>query len=293
MELDDFTKLNRAPIGDRRAPHKPILILLALAKYQAGHDRLFSFKEIQEPLRDLLLEYGPPTKQYRPELPFFHLKNDGVWDLEGSSKEDQSIIENLKSPKVGFFKSKDIHGGFPERIFNDLNDELIPQIALTILQTQFPESLHDDLLNSVGLNLNLDVKKKRNPAFRLEVLRAYESKCAVCNFRLMMNHKAVGIEAAHIKWHTYLGPDHITNGMALCSLHHKLFDRGVFTVNDHLRVVVSESAVGDQAFEELMLQYNGKELHKPIRPNYYPKDEYLHWHETEVFKGPGRYVANG
>lgn len=38
------------------------------------------------------------------------------------------------------------------------------------------------------------------------------------------------------------------NGVALCSLHHKLFDRGVFTVTESLDVVVSEQANGSVGF---------------------------------------------
>jgi hypothetical protein len=33
--------------------------------------------------------------------------------------------------------------------------------------------------------------------------------------------------------------DELDNGLALCSLHHKLFDRGVFGLDDDLTVVVS------------------------------------------------------
>jgi putative restriction endonuclease len=40
----------------------------------------------------------------------------------------------------------------------------------------------------------------------------------------------LGLEAAHIKWFQAGGPDIEANGLAMCSLHHKLFDLGVFTI---------------------------------------------------------------
>jgi putative restriction endonuclease len=46
------------------------------------------------------------------------------------------------------------------------------------------------------------------------------------------------------------GPDEESNGPALCTLHHKLFDRGVFTLSDTLNVVVSERASGTRGFQE-------------------------------------------
>jgi hypothetical protein len=33
------------------------------------------------------------------------------------------------------------------------------------------------------------------------------------------------------------GPDEKFNGLALCTLHHKLFDRGIFTLSDELNIV--------------------------------------------------------
>ena len=39
------------------------------------------------------------------------------------------------------------------------------------------------------------------------------------------------------------GPDHESNGLALSSLHHKLFDMGVFTVLADLRIGAHEEFV--------------------------------------------------
>lgn len=36
--------------GGQRAPHKPLLLLLALGRMQAGGERLMSFEEAEEPL---------------------------------------------------------------------------------------------------------------------------------------------------------------------------------------------------------------------------------------------------
>jgi predicted restriction endonuclease len=38
----------------------------------------------------------------------------------------------------------------------------------------------------------------------------------------------VGIEAAHVRWHSQAGPDVVANGLALCALHHALFDLAIF-----------------------------------------------------------------
>jgi putative restriction endonuclease len=42
----------------------------------------------------------------------------------------------------------------------------------------------------------------------------------------------VGIEAAHIRWFNFGGPDELTNGLALCFRYHKHLDRGVLGFAD-------------------------------------------------------------
>ncbi len=100
----------------------------------------------------------------------------------------------------------------------------------------------------------------------------------------------VGVEAPHIKWHQAGGPDRFENGVALCSLHHKLFDRGVFTISPLMQVLVSESANGSAMFEHVVLDFHGRELNRPLRAEYAPRETFLEWHVAEVFRPPARKV---
>ena len=56
------------------------------------------------------------------------------------------------------------------------------------------------------------------------------------NVRLLraLGRYPVGIEAAHIRWHSQQGPDEITNALALCALHHTLFDLNYFPLKKSL-----------------------------------------------------------
>lgn len=73
-----------------------------------------------------------------------------------------------------------------------------------------------------------------------------------------MGNNLVAVEAAHIKWHQAGGPDREENGLALCARHHKLFDRGVFTINPASELIVSENANGANGLEEWLMRYHGK-----------------------------------
>ena len=80
--LQRFRDLNVWRRGDERAPHKPLLVLYALGRLQAGADWLIAFDELERPLESLLEEFGPPRKSQHPELRFYHLQTDGVWEID-------------------------------------------------------------------------------------------------------------------------------------------------------------------------------------------------------------------
>jgi putative restriction endonuclease len=155
--------------------------------------------------------------------------------------------------------------------------------------------MHADILDAVGLDLSMGAgereqvsRRARDPNFRARVITAYEHKCAVCGFDVMLDNTQIGLEAAHIMWHQAGGPDTENNGLALCVLHHKMFDRGAFTVSCEHRVEVSQHIHGANKLEEYLLVYTGCNIREPQSRDYSPEDEYLEWHHREVFRGPGR-----
>lgn len=78
--LSKFEALNVWKRGDQRAPHKPLLVLYALARWQQGETEI-RFEAAAPILTGLLQEFGPNRKNDHPELPFFHLQSDGVWEM--------------------------------------------------------------------------------------------------------------------------------------------------------------------------------------------------------------------
>ncbi len=264
-----------------RAPHKPLLLLYALGRIQQGKQGMFSYQELEPKLKELLLDFGPPRKTIRPYYPFIRLANDGLWQFNHPERIDTSKDYSSK-----FLIQEHISAGFTPTIEKTLrsNSSLLKAVAEWLLENNFPETIHEDILSAVGLDLELNMQKKRDPQFRERVLIAYEYQCAVCRYSIRMGEKLVGVEAAHIKWHKAGGPDIEINGIALCSLHHKLFDLGVYTIDNHLRILVSEKVHGEGA-QQWLIGFHGKTLRPPQSKSYYPEPGYLEWHVNEVFKG--------
>jgi putative restriction endonuclease len=114
----------------------------------------------------------------------------------------------------------------------------------------------------------------------------------VCGFETRLGNTLIGVDAAHVKWHRAGGPDEVTNGLALCALHHRLFDRGAYTlraISERERVVeVAEEAHGGTGFEHWLLAFHGRPIEPPISDTYRVSDPSIVWHSREVFRGPAR-----
>ena len=79
------------------------------------------------------------------------------------------------------------------------------------------------------------------------------------------------------------------NGLALCVLHHRVFDRGAITIGNDYRVLVSQHVYGTSGMEEWLTRFHNKEMIFPQSPEFYPDQAYLGWHHREVFKKPERH----
>lgn len=266
----------------QRAPHKPLLILLALARLQQN-ETVLPYELVREKMKSLLIEFGPTRKSYHPEQPFVRLESDGIWSLSGSVNKQSFTDKQLLQDGIA--------GGFNEQVLALLqsNHSLIQELAFILLNEHFPETIHQDIIDELGLDIALRRKRSRDSRFRENILKAYEYSCAVCGFNVRLGNQLVAVDAAHIQWHQAGGPDKEANGLALCSLHHKLFDRGVFTITEERELLVAELAHGSNGFDEWLMRFHGKKLRAPVHPLYKPEESYIQWHIREVFKGPARY----
>jgi putative restriction endonuclease len=286
--LKRFDELSIWKQGDRRAPHKPLLVLYALGRWQGGQ-KAMTFVEAGPELKNLLREFGPPRRSDHPEQPYWRLQRDGVWTVH--APEGLPLKTNDDIPRVGALRSPEVWAEFAPDVQAALAADpgLAAAIATRILERHFPESLHQDIVNAVGLTLETTVaRRRRDPAFRQRVLTAYEYRCAVCGFDVRLGSVSIALDAAHIRWHQAGGPETEDNGLALCVLHHKTFDLGAFTLREGV-LLVSDQAHGTTGFEEALLAYHGRPIRDPQRPAWRPHPGHLDWHGREVFKGAARH----
>jgi putative restriction endonuclease len=95
--------------------------------------------------------------------------------------------------------------------------------------------------------------------FGRRVLSAYEHKCAICGVQLRLIDGAHILPAAHSE-----STDRTDNGVALCALHHRAYDRSLITFDEKFRVHVNEPAVKSLVDED---RADGlKAFRKALRP---------------------------
>ncbi|MFI6287098.1 phosphorothioated DNA-binding restriction endonuclease [Streptomyces sp. NPDC051018] len=298
----------------QRAPHKPLLMLYALGRFQREPGRGLRFSEVERELQGLLQEYGPPRRT-SAAYPFHHLVSDGVWEV----RTERGAV----SPGTGVraLRESGAEGRLAEGLREALADDpgLLGRMAHLLLDLHFPPSIHADIAAAVGLDLERgsgpgegwthadDIARAQGQArgqtretgrvrarsrageLRGEVLVAYEYRCAFCGFDGAIGRLPVGLEAAHVQWWAFDGPDELSNCLCLCSLHHKLFDRGVLGLDTGRRITVSREFVGRSASARShVFSLIGQELIGPQNGSARVASEHVGWHTAQVFRGQAR-----
>ena len=299
--LRRLRSIRQQTTGDYRAPHKPLLLLIALAGVAQGEERLIEYADCENRLSKLLTEFGPPVRQVKAFEPFKRLPKDGLWELLNVADQSATTIERLTG---GCLRDMDAKGGL---LKNDhqllLQDrEFLCSCISEILHSNFPLSYHSEIVQTVGLptiELNaIDSRtirsanrtsnvRYRDPRFRESILRIYGRACSICRSAVHLNDALMGLEAAHIKWHCHGGPDEESNGLALCIFHHKAFDRGVIGLNNvgnHYTVEVSAKLGGYGPAMSWLSDFEGKKIFKVKNREHQPSPNYIAWHREQVFK---------
>lgn len=289
--LQAFSSLRQYAKDGRRAPHKPLLALLALGRLSETGSSAVPWSLAEDRLAQMLVDFGPSStrRAQSAAYPFTHLRTDGVWCLD----------HDVPMGNVGPLRQGKVVGRFAPEIESALRSDpaLAREAARLLVTKHFPETLVPDVLASVGLDvdevLGAGVRgvvptagaRRRDPRWRALVLQAWDHQCAFCGYDGRLASAVAGIEGAHVRWFNFDGPDELDNGLALCSLHHKLFDLGALGLDDDLTVLVSEAFTARTAAGRAVYDLQGQRL-QPRPGTVRPAAKHLAWHTNEVFKSP-------
>lgn len=274
-----------------RAPYKPLLLLWLVGRLANGQGTAATFAEAEDELGRLLSSHRVAATPPSAANPFVYLASDAeLWSVCTSEGDDirempQRIRENSK------FLRENATGRLAPRFAAALADhELRDRLVGELLRSEFPETLHEGILAEVGLAQHVRLASTpRDPKFQRVVPMAYEFRCSFCDFSALMLGEHVGLDAAHVRMHSKDGPSTIDNGILLCALHHRLFDRGALGLDEDRRILVSQQlSITDGRSNRSLLDLSGRHMRPPQRSYLPPAIEHIEWHHENLFKKPAR-----
>ena len=271
------------------APNKPLLLLAILDLFEEGligSDGLVH-KDAQLNLR--FRSYSPICAPRRGNaidlnLPFRHLASDGIYthvgDGEGVARLDPVLLARFMDPRFRQEARRRIVAAyFPA-------DEQVALCAALGMPMPSSDELSEVRQDQAAYKAQLS--RGRDARFKVSVISGYYFTCALTGYRLIASKSTyVPLEAAHIHSHSKRGPDTPDNGLALTPTAHDLFDAGLWTVDDNLRIHVTKSDIAESILPGgshfKLADLHGRQLsfaaQSTLRPNYV----HLAWHRSFVF----------
>lgn len=293
--LGKLTKLN--PASGRgacsgKAPHKPLL-LLSLVDMAEGNELPARSFSRSPGLVLRFRSYGSITTDRWPNrldmrLPFYHLSSQGFWD-----PFDMEMRRAQSSESCAVC---DIHPEF----FALLADPGFRLKARMILVAKyFMPSERIALFESLGIQHNetshikaqevllgaveAAKRKGRCARFAVRVCSEYRYTCALTGYRCVTGDGATIIDAAHIEAWSDTQNDDPQNGLALSKNAHWMFDEGLWSVDDELRIVVNPRKFTEQGPDLIKLSgYAGKHLQFDPASKLRPALAHLRRHRARV-----------
>ncbi|MFD5257553.1 phosphorothioated DNA-binding restriction endonuclease [Streptomyces bobili] len=293
--LRALSALRRAQVGGQRAPHKPLLMLWLLTRLHRSGSSAVAYTEAEGPVSRLINDFGPalanPARTpERAAMPFVHLERT-LWDLHDAQG---TPLPPSTAERGSLLKKAGAHGRLLPAVESLCADPATMASAVQLLlEEHFTPSLTQPLYDALGLEPEtlltggalrevLVRRRARRAGFAEEVLDAYRHSCAVCGYDGLLAGRSVGLEAAHIRWHSHHGPDTVTNGLALCALHHTLFDLGALGLTAELRIRISPLYAARSQAGRYLHTLQDQPLAQP--DHHSPGPDHIRWHQRQVFK---------
>ncbi|TML73317.1 MAG: HNH endonuclease [Actinobacteria bacterium] len=164
---------------------------------------------------------------------------------------------------------------YPTFVERDIPDELRVLLTFGRMRGSYDEREPVHITDAIERRYEVGLVKKRihQAQFRGAVLPAYRERCAICRLREVRL-----LDAAHIVADTEeAGEPTISNGLSLCSIHHRAYDEDLVGVAPDLRVHVSRRLLDDDDGPMLAVLkgFNGVTIATPSKKAWRPNPDRL------------------
>ena len=292
------------------APHKPLLLLAVIEmieQEQIQENKIYFSPALAETVMKYWVEVT--DRKFNIALPFFHLKSDGFWHLHPNPGQKKVLEGARQIRSISGVQEVIAYASLDDDLFVLLTDagsrEIIRQ---TLISTYFSnlrkkiESLITERqeIGEYGQLLIQEVEHPfsfqkptaptpkeepiRSAGFRKAIMRLYKYTCAVCRLCIITTDGESATEAAHIIPFRISQNDDVRNGVSLCKLHHWAFDKGLISLSNTYKVIVSPLFVEQGPMEWRLTKLRGKSILLPEHDQLHPAPDALDWHREKVLR---------
>ena len=296
------------------APHKPILLLSILQSFQKRlytSQRIYITPELVSLFKANWNLLVITRHDCKISYPFYYLKGDKFWKLipkEGfeninemgsimnsfsnlnaaieCANIDADLCELMKDNKSNALLQQQLLDEFfpatksnigkvsyeQQQLFTDIEGRILKEDA-AVYREEIKELIEEKNEEEIYL---------RGSMFKREIPKIYNNTCCISGMKIDATINVSMIDACHIVPFSESYDDTITNGIALCPNLHRAFDRGLITITDDFRVLVSSSFV-EGAANYSIRAFQGTQILLPKSERYFPKKENMGWHRANKF----------
>lgn len=201
-----------------------------------------------------------------------------VYYLEHIRKGESALYQRLNL----IIDNSPILGGYA--VF----EGTIPEFEESVSRTSSPDEcevqIDDSVTNRIPLEADVLAALFNATSFRDFVMAGYNNLCAITG-TVIRYESYMNLEAAHIRPRSHGGLFLPNNGIALCRDLHWAFDKGFFTFNDNLEVVVHKKTKSDY-----LKSFDGKKIRLPQNSFFIPDLENVKYHRDNIF---GLFLTSG
>jgi putative restriction endonuclease len=271
------------------APNKPLLVLAILDLVEAGLVGVDGLVHKDAQLNLRFRSYSPICAPRRGNaidlnLPFRHMASDGIYTHVG----DEERVVRLDPVLLAQFMDPRFRQEARRRIVATYFPAAEQVAIYAALGMPMPSSEELSEVRQDQAAYKIQLSRGRDARFKVSVISGYHFTCALTGYRLIASKSTyVPLEAAHIHAHSQQGPDSPDNGLALTPTAHDLFDAGLWTVDDNLRIRVAKSDIAESILPGgshfKLADLHGSPLSFAPQATLRPDPKHLDWHRKEVF----------
>jgi putative restriction endonuclease len=304
-------KLNRLNVDRSKgspAPHKPVLLLSIIQSIECNEileNRIYITSTLVARFKDnwhQLVKNSKFTSNF--SLPFYHLQSEKFWFLKTLIGREIQLTNSRSIKSFSHLREVVDYAFLDQALFDYLIESTSRQILKeTLLKTYFHIYSYP---SEVEISLVAEIKNEmleetpslyktkaetfddeevfiRSGIFKKIVPQIYNYSCCISAMRIIATREVQMIDACHIVPFSDSHDDTISNGISLCPNLHRAFDRGLISIDQNYRVIVSES-FSESEKDYSIRNFSGKQILLPIHKKYLPSLENLSWHQMNIFK---------